>query len=278
MVNVNELNEKVNEWLCGAGEDVSNIIQEMMSQEDMTEMDIAEYLDVEVEDVMDALDGDVADMPLVLFAAILIAGGNVISVGKAGRMIDAQQPQVCEQRTNKLPQRDARGRFVRQTPNPTVAETPQREFVAPEQCRVWDGQPNTQRRMPQGMQCQRLDLDRMSRQELSDLICHVGAAGQIDLTSATRSQMIAFLNEMGDNRHMFDRTVNQMGEVDTNQGRRASRRSCGCENQNTCHRSHNTQTTETPQQRSTRERLEDMVSLIQENPSALQRLFDVLGV
>ena len=224
------------------------------------------------------MNADLTGISLSTFAAILIASGKVL------RIENMQAPVVEERRTQQMPQRDARGRFIRQQPQTENTEIR-------DERPLFNGNPEMQRQgrgmfgMPE-VACQRIDLDGMTREELVDFAHHVGASNRIDLGVATRSQIIQMLEEMGDNRHMIGQQAPQQCRRNANNApvfcetapvnaQRPCGHVCGERNQTP---SRETERRTEQRECSTRERLNELVETISNNPNALNRLIEVLGL
>jgi hypothetical protein len=287
MANFVNLNERVNEWLNAANVDVNSILNKLIYDEGINEETLCDYLNCDMEDLEDFLNGDISFMSLETFASLIIATDKVMR-------IEPMQVVRTEttNRNQQLPQRDARGRFIRRQPqtDEVVSEVAPREdmqrdiqgqapgFGVPRQ-----GTPSMYGRCMQGMPmnqlgCQRIDLDAMTREQLVEFVQHVGATDRIDLRSASRAEIIRMLEDMGDNRQQFS-------ERELRTAQRPMMRERVCQEQcrrnvepQTVERQVNTDSHDARDERSTRDRLNDLVDTLSNNPNALNRLIEVLGL
>lgn len=287
MANFVNLNERVNEWLNAANVDVNSILNKLIYDEGINEETLCDYLNCDMEELEDFLNGDISFMSLETFASLIIATDKVMR-------IEPMQVVRTEttNRNQQLPQRDARGRFVRRQPqtDEVVSEVAPREDMQrdiqrqePVFGRPIQGTPSMCGRRMQGMPmnqlgCQRIDLDAMTREQLVEFVQHVGATDRIDLRSASRAEIIRMLEAMGDNRQQFS-------ERELRTAQRPMMRERVCQDQ--CRRNVEPQTverqvgidlTDAPDERSTRDRLNDLVDTLSNNPNALNRLIEVLGL
>ena len=287
MANFVNLNERVNEWLDAANVDVNSILNKLIYDEGINEETLCEYLNCDMEDLEDFLNGDISFMSSETFASLIIATDKVMRV---------EPMQVVRtgttNRNQQLPQRDARGRFIRRQPqtDEVLSEVAPREDMQRDiqrQASVFgrpiQGTPSMCGRRMQGMPmnqlgCQRIDLDAMTREQLVEFVQHVGATDRIDLRSASRAEIIRMLEAMGDNRQQFS-------ERELRTAQRPMMRERVCQDQ--CRRNVEPQTVErqvgidltaAPDERSTRDRLNDLVDTLSNNPNALNRLIEVLGL
>ena len=304
MADFRNLDLRVEEFLSVAGNDVAQILSKMEFDEGISGEMLCDNFDCDFEDLEDMMNADLTGISLSTFAAILIASGKVL------RIENMQAPVVEERRTQQMPQRDARGRFIRQQPQSDVTEErrtqqmpqrdargrfirqqPQTENTEIRDERPFNGAPEMQHQgrgmfgMPE-VACQRIDLDGMTREELVDFAHHVGASNRIDLGVATRSQIIRMLEEMGDNRHMIGQQAPRQCRRNANNtpvfcetapvhAQRPCGHVCGERNQTP---SRETEPQTEQRECSTRERLNELVETISNNPNALNRLIEVLGL
>lgn len=288
MANFVNLNERVNEWLNAVNVDVASILNKLIHDEGIEEVALCDYLNCDMEDLEDFLNGDISFMSLETFASLIIATDKVMR-------IEPMQVARTEatNRNQQLPQRDARGRFIRRQPqmDEVISEAAHREEMqrdiqdqAPVFGRPMQGTPSMcGRRMQQGMPmnqlgCQRIDLDAMTREQLVEFVQHVGATDRIDLRSASRAEIIRMLEDMGDNRQQFS-------ERELRTAQRPMTRERVCREQcrrnvepQTVERQTNTDSHDARDERSTRDRLNDLVDTLSNNPNALNRLIEVLGL
>lgn len=288
MANFVNLNERVNEWLNAANVDVNSILNKLIYDEGIDEETLCDYLNCDMEDLEDFLNGDISFMSLETFASLIIATDKVMR-------IEPMQVVRTEttNRNQQLPQRDARGRFIRRQPqtDEVVSEVAPREDMqrdiqrqTPVFGRPIQGTPSMcGRRMMQGMPmnqlgCQRIDLDAMTREQLVEFVQHVGATDRIDLRSASRAEIIRMLEDMGDNRQQFS-------ERELRTAQRPVMRERVCQEQcrrnvehQTVEREDDTDSHDARDERSTRDRLNDLVDTLSNNPNALNRLIEVLGL
>lgn len=287
MANFVNLNERVNEWLNAANVDVNSILNKLIYDEGIDEVTLCDYLKCDMEELEDFLNGDISFMSLETFASLIIATDKVMR-------IEPMQVVRTEttNRNQQLPQRDARGRFIRRQPqtDEVVSEVAPREDMQrdiqrqePVFGRPIQGTPSMCSRRMQGMPmnqlgCQRIDLDAMTREQLVEFVQHVGATDRIDLRSASRAEIIRMLEAMGDNRQQFS-------EQELRTAQRPMMRERVCQEQ--CRRNVEPQTVERQfdtdshdgrNERSTRDRLNDLVDTLSNNPNALNRLIEVLGL
>lgn len=119
--NKRELINAFVQWMNAASQDVTRHLNDFMQRANVDSATLANMLDESQATIDAALQGNVATLPLSLFAKILIATGHVIAImpedqmHRGGMAVPMRGSMPTPPRENNRPMRDARGRFVSPT-------------------------------------------------------------------------------------------------------------------------------------------------------------------
>ena len=212
-----QLIEVSNEWLNVARNDVRKHMMGFMRHFNMNAEQVADALDADV-DLINGIINGTCEIPMSLFAKILIATGHIITIAPVqamqnmARPMPTPTPRTCGRRPMPQPMRDARGRFASPNvqPRPFAAPLPPMDGPTPMMGGFPRPNPNGQLPTPEelfeqfGMEAEQpMDGDGFVQQENFDAPDAPAEANTEDDAAAIASRLASVLRENPELRNIF---------------------------------------------------------------------------